>query len=504
MTKENSFKIEYVIYLFPFAIVAPNLFYDHVLLSKIRLEHFLLIIIFFYMIVNFIRAPWLPKLMILLIGIWLSFHLLLGLIFTDFSTGDIRKIKLLGYVESYLSFILIIFFIDYYFIKYPNKIKHTLDRLIKNFILSGFIFLSLVILIFLNYKNNNFFLLNLFSSDSGMYSRAYNIGRYLGPIAMPIEAGFYSAFGMIVALYAYTFRVLSGKFLFIFSFLVFNIIGFVSGSKVYLLGLIIFSIALLTIYFIKRQKIYKSIFYLIILLQIIIMFFANLIISPAQYEKNIYILKYYNLKNYNKIDKMIRVVSGGRIDLKKQKIKNDDLKIILEDLAKITNLNNNTENLEKIFNKIAKLGPLKRDEFYYLLNKGDKAEAIKKLIKNYLVKNKKFSQAKYQYLETLVKKPPKYFEYQGAFDSQHRMIKSHGGTISLIFLLFLYIMLFLFAVKIYFANKVLGIFFISLTLLILLTSTGFPVFFSNVMVFFNCIVIYSLLTIRPDKIKFWE
>ena len=503
MIKENPFKIEYVIYLFPFTIFTPNLFYDHILLSKIRLEHILLLIIFFFMIINFIKAPWLPKLMILLTGIWLSFHLLFNLMLTDFSAGNIRYIKLLGYIESYLSFILIIFFIDYYCVKHPNKIKQTLNRLIKNFILSSFVTLSLIIIILLNYKNDNFYFLNLFSSDTGMYTRAYNVGRYLGPIAMPIEAGFYSAFGMLIVLYAYKFKVLSSKSLIIFSFLAFNLIGIASGSKVYVLGLIIFLIATLAMYFITREKLYRSIFSLITLSQIIIVSFTTLIISPLIYDQKLYILKYYDLNNYNNIYKITNVVSGGRIVLKKQEQINDDFKMILKKYSKEQFVIDNEQNLKKLIDDMSVFTTLEKKDLFLMLNQ-NKVSFNQKYIRDFM--KKKSDQLSYDEIETLkiinIKSLSR-FEYQGAFDSQHKMIKSHGGNISLMLLLFLYILLCISAIKIYFANKVLGVFFISLTLLMILTSTGFPIFFSNVMFFFNCIVICSLLMITSDKIKFW-
>jgi hypothetical protein len=82
-----------------------------------------------------------------------------------------------------------------------------------------------------------------------------------------------------------------------------------------------------------------------------------------------------------------------------------------------------------------------------------------------------------QLLDQRTESKQRFFTYIGPLDSQHKMIKTHGGNMSLFFLLFFYFYLFYLIFKIYFKSNNIGIILLVLTSLVIATSTGFPVFF---------------------------
>ena len=91
-----------------------------------------------------------------------------------------------------------------------------------------------------------------------------------------------------------------------------------------------------------------------------------------------------------------------------------------------------------------------------------------------------------------------FFAHKGALDAQHKMVVTHGGNISLFLLFFFYFYLYYLILKLYFKSNNLGIILLTLTTLVIATSAGFPVFFSNKVFIFCCIII-NLVFILPDK-----
>jgi hypothetical protein len=496
MKKENLFKIEYIIYLFPVSIFFPTFFFNDPILNKIRLDNLLVIIIFFYMLVNFFINPWLPRLKILLLGLLVFLHVIIGILLTDFSSGNVRYVKLFGYLESYLSFIVIIFFIDYYYTHYPNKIKQTLNKIIQYYILSSFFVLSIIIVLF--FFAFNTFLTTLFSSDPSMLRKAYDAGRYIGSISMPVEVGFYSAFGMIVTVYAYKLRVIKKFFFFVSGFLLFNIIGVIGGSKVYIVGVFIVFLVCLAIFFVTREKLYRSISIFILFVQLLISVTSSFFLDTLSYEKKLYILKYYDLKNYSSISHILPLVSGNRIQHENQPSQMD--KLALKEF--IENKIHDEKSLLAIIKKLESSNQYQKITLDYLKNDNKFRFDGKKLKSFEKIYGGTLSQVGLQVVQILKSKNLKYFEYQGAFDSQHKMIAGHGGIVSVVFLIFFYFLLFVSGLKIYLINNVLGIFLISFTFLSIISSTGFPIFFSNKLFFFNCIIICALLLINTDKARF--
>ena len=418
MKKSDFLSIETLIYLYPFCFINLNisLFFDAAIINKLRLEHFIIYFLGIYMFFQFFKNLWRPSFKTALISIFIVFHVVMGIFLTDFSSPYFKILKFIGYLESYFSFIIILLFVDFYYSTYPLKAKATLRNFIKCVIISSFFVLGIIILFYFNPINLD--LIKLFSSDPGMVKRAFNVGRYIGPISQPIESGFYAGIGILICLIAWNYNYLN-KMLITFGFVIFNLIGFLSGSKVYLVATIIFMILALLFYLRSKIFFYASLFIGYILFHLLMVVISSFfLLDTLTKNYSIYNVKYYDLQNYIKSDPL-KIISGGRIRMKQADVTSD------------TNTDTNTDTVS----------------------------------------------------------PPKYFEYQGPLDSQHKFIAAHGGkkSVFLLFLFYIYIIYSIF--KIYFFSDVKGICLFATTSLILITSLGFPIFFANKIFVFSCITI---------------
>jgi hypothetical protein len=383
------------------------------------------------MFYKFFKGFWLPNLKIFLIFFAIMLHVIKGLISTDFS-GEVDVYKLIGYLESYISFAMLLLFVDFYYSTYSYKAKNTLINLFNYFIISGFFVLTIVILLALNPYNVN--LIKLFSSDTDMVRRAYGVGRYIGPIAQPIESGFYAGIGILVCSIFWKYNFTNKKFI-LLGFITFNVIGFLSGSKIYLFAINILMGLFFYFYLKTKKKIYFLFLMGVLLFQIMLIAITTVAYNNSKSSSiayKFYSMKYYNLNTYlNKnLQEILKIMSGGRF------------KFDQSDLPK---------------------GQNQPD-----LPKGQEESK------------------------------QKFFTYIGPLDSQHKMIKTHGGNVSLFFLLLFYFYLFYLIFKIYFKSNNLGIILLVLTSLVIATSAGFPVFFGN-KVFVICCIIINLIFIISDK-----
>jgi len=436
MKKNFHFNIESLIYFYPFSFFFPNIFsfFDIFLVNKIRLDHVIILFLCLYMFYKFFKGFWLPNLKIFLVFFIIILHVVKGLIFTDFS-GEVDVYKFIGYLEGYISFVMMLLFVDFYYSTYSNKAKNTLINLVNYFIGSSFFVFLIVILFALNPHNVN--LIKLFSSDTDMVRRAYGVGRYIGPISQPIESGFYAGIGILLCSIFWKYNFTNKK-LILLGFITFNIIGFLSGSKIYLFAINILMGLFFYFYLKTKKQIYFLFFMGVLLFQIISITITTLVYNKSKNSEiiyKIYAMKYYNLNTYmNKnLQQLLRVMSGGR--LKFDQSKDSDL---LDQPKDSQLLDQRTESKQR------------------------------------------------------------FFTYIGPLDSQHKMIKTHGGNMSLFFLLFFYFYLFYLIFKIYFKSNNIGIILLVLTSLVIATSTGFPVFFGN-KVFMICCVIINLIFIISEK-----
>ena len=448
MKKTSYINIENLIYLYPVSFFFPTIFsfFDIFLVNKIRLDHFIILFLCLYMFYKFFKGFWLPNLKIFLIFFAIILHVIKGLIFTDFS-GEVDVYKLIGYLESYISFAMLLLFVDFYYSTYSNKAKNTLINLVNCFVISSFFVLAVVILLALNPYNIN--LVKLFSSDTDMVRRAYGVGRYIGPIAQPIESGFYAGIGMLVCCIFWKYNFTNKK-LILLGFITFNIIGFLSGSKIYLLAINIVMGLFFFFYLKTKKKIYFLFLIVALLFKIILIAVTTLTYKSSKNSSIVYkfySMKYYNLNTYvNKnLQEILKIMSGGRFKFDQP----DQIK--------------GKNQLDQIKGK----------------NQLDQIKG-----KNQLEKIKESKQS--------------FFTHIGPLDSQHKMIKTHGGNISLFFLLLFYVYLFYLIFKIHFKSNNLGIILLVLTSLVIATSTGFPVFFGN-KVFVICCIIINLIFILSEK-----
>tara|TARA_Y100000389_G_scaffold169439_1_gene175711 strand:- start:18001 stop:19311 length:1311 start_codon:yes stop_codon:yes gene_type:complete len=316
MKKTKFISLENLIYLYPFCFINPNffLFLENPLLNKLRFDHFITYYLGIYIFLKFSKNSWKPNYKTLLVSIFIIFHVVKGIFLTDFSSSDFIFIKFIGYLESYISFIIIILFIDFYYFKYPLKIKSTLINFIKYFIISSFFVLSIVILFYLYPTNLNF--IKLFSSYPEMVKRTFNVGRYIGPISQPIESGFYSGFGILICLIVWKFKYLN-KILIALCFLNFNLIGFFSGSKAYLIATIIFMMLTLIIYFKTRLLFYASLLIGFVFFHLSVSAISTFYLVDTKLKNYpIYNVKYYDLRNYSSNQSTLKLISGGRIKIK--------------------------------------------------------------------------------------------------------------------------------------------------------------------------------------------
>jgi hypothetical protein len=353
---------------------------------------------------------------------------------------------------------MLLLFVDFYYSTYSYKAKNTLINLVNYFIISSFFVLAIVILLALNPYNIN--LIKLFSSDTDMVRRAYGVGRYIGPIAQPIESGFYSGIGILVCCIFWKYNFTNKKFVFL-GFITFNIIGFLSGSKIYLFAVNILMGLFFYFYLKTKKKVYFLFLAGVLLFQIMLIAITTLAYNNSKSSSIVYkfySMKYYNLNTYlNKNpQEFLQIMTGGRFkfdqpDQLKEQNQTDQLKE-----------QNQTDQLKE----------------------QNQTDQLKE--QNQTDQHKESKQ--------------RFFTYIGPLDSQHKMIKTHGGNISLFFLLFFYFYLFYLIFKIYFKSNNLGIILLVLTSLVIATSTGFPVFFGN-KVFVICCIIINLIFIISDKKK---
>jgi hypothetical protein len=282
-----------------------------------------------------------------------------------------------------------------------------------------------------------------------MVRRAYGVGRYIGPIAQPIESGFYAGIGILVCSIFWKYNFTNKKFI-LLGFITFNIIGFLSGSKIYLFAINILMGLFFYFYLKTKKKIYFLFLMGVLLFQIMLIAITTVAYNNSKSSSIVYkfySMKYYNLNTYlNKnLQEILKIMSGGRFkfdqpDQLKEQNQPDQLKE-----------QNQPDQLKE-------------------QNQPDQLKESKQ----------------------------RFFTYIGPLDSQHKMIKTHGGNISLFFLLFFYFYLFYLIFKIYFKSNNLGIILLVLTSLVIATSTGFPVFFGN-KVFVICCIIINLIFIISDK-----
>jgi hypothetical protein len=462
MKKKNLINIESLIYLYPVSFFFPNIlsFFDIFLINKIRLDQVIIFFLSAYMFYKFFKIFCLPNLKILLIFFIILIHVIKAIIFTNF-LGEIDYYKLIGYIEGYISFALMLLFINFYYSIYSYRAKDVLINFLNYFIISSIFVLAITILLALNMFNVN--LVKLFSSNPGMVKIAYDVGRYIGPFPMPVEGGFYSGIGIIICFLFWKYNI-TNKILLLLGFLSFNIIGLLSGSKVYLLA-IIATIGLTFFFVIKTKKTKYIIFFVAILLfQIILSVTVTLVyknINNSAILYKFYIMKYYNLNTFlNKnLKENLRIISGGRYKIDKPK--ENQL-----DQSKENQLDQSKEN---------QLDQSKENQL-------DQSK------ENQLDQTKEYKQL--------------FFAHKGALDSQHKMVVTHGGNISLFLLIFFYFYLYYLILKLYFKSNNLGIILLTLTTLVIATSAGFPVFFSNKVFIFCCIIINLVFILSDKKNKF--
>jgi hypothetical protein len=494
MNKNKILSIEYLLLLFPISLVFPNIFFnlDNQILNKIRLDHFITIFVFFFLVYKFLQKLWVPKFEIFIFAGLVFLHVFFAIIFTDFYSSDMRLIPFLGYLEGYISFIVFLLFIDYLHKNFSKKIKSILSKLIKLYIAVSFIMLGIILLIALNPESA--FIAELFSTNTKILLNTYNVGRYIGPIGQPIESGFYAGFGMIICIFAYSFSLIKNKYFLFFGFLALNIIGLASGSKVYLLSIILVIVLLFLLFLRLKIFFYLKFCIAIIVFQLILIFLAtygSITKSNNEYlnfEQKIYIMKYYELNSYKSFNESLKIISGNRLDTSKLKniydikdlIKKDDNDNLMN--KKISRLKKLKEILTSTDSTI---GPIKIKE----LNK--EIEALENLI----LKEKTLIELNNK------KKVPRYLEYQGPLDSQHKMIAAHGTKYSLIVIFSFYIYMIYVGIKIYKKNFKVGIYLLFLNLFVILTSLGFPIFFANKINIYSVILVYFTIFVFNKNLK---